>query len=181
MDAACCQFSGPSDANSGNPSIKCSWQPAACKTTFPVPTCTRSHRGRAAAARGSWACPCLRRSRTAQWFASGALHRPCRCTDRTAARGCSRGERGQRTSSAPCCILVGYTARSEPTAGCRRRRTRCAASDTSRLCYTPWQHPGSGSPSSLQTLGRRNKQEAESISSPHCVVGEHQIPGNVYQ
>lgn len=132
--------------------VKCSWQQAACKTTFLISTCTRSLLCRSAAEPGSWAFPCLRRSRTARWSAGGALRRPCRCRDRTAARGCSLGERGQRTSSAPCCTLVGCMAPSGLTAGCRPRRIPYEASDTSHLCYTPWQHPGSGSLSLLQTL-----------------------------
>lgn len=115
-------------------------------------TCTRSLPYRSAAEPGSWACPCLRRSRMARWSAGGALRRPCPCRDRTAARGCSRAGRGRRTSSVPCCTLVGCTAPSGPTAGCRPRRIPCEASDTSRLCYTPWRRPGSGSLSSLQTL-----------------------------
>lgn len=131
---------------------KCSWQQEECMTKSVISTCTRSLPCRSAAEPGSWACPCLRRSRTAQWFVSGALRRPCRCRDRTIAHGYSQGEHGQRTSSAPCCTLVGYMAPSGLTAGCRPRRIPYEASDTSHLCYTPWQHPGSGSPLLLQTL-----------------------------
>lgn len=137
-------------------SVKCSWQQAARKTTFLISTCTHSLPCRSAAEPDSWACPCLHRSRTARWFASGALRRPCRCRDRTAARGCSQGEHGQKTSSVPCCTLVGYMAPSGLMAGCRPRRILYEASDTSHLCYTPWQHPGSGSPSLLQTLEDTN-------------------------
>lgn len=132
--------------------IKCKMLLAACERMFLISTCIRSLPCRSAAEPGNWACPCPRRSRTAQWFAGGALHRPCRCRDRTAARGCSLGEPGRRTSSAPCCTSVGYTAPNGPTAGCRPRRIPFEASDTSRLCYTPWRHPGSGSLSSPRTL-----------------------------
>lgn len=130
-------------------------------------TCRCSLTCRSAAASGSWASPSLRRSRMARWFACGAPHMPCQCTGRTAARECSWEERGQRTSSAPYCTLVGYRAQSVLTAECRMTRIPCEACDTSHLCYMPWQHPGSGSLLLPQTLKGNGKMKQELKSFFH--------------
>lgn len=152
----------------------------ACQTGVQIVfTCTHSLPCRSVVEPGSWACPFLHKNKMARWFACGARRRLYRCRDRTAAHGCSQGEHDQRTFWVPCCILVGYMAQSGLMAECRLRRTLYEVSDTSHLCYTPWQRPGRGSLLLPQTLERKTHKWQVKRFSVFCAPWEIQITGNV--
>lgn len=113
-------------------------------------TCTHSQPCKYASVSGSWVFPSPRRSSRELWSACVALRTPYPCRGRRVAHACSLEGCDQRTGVRPCCTWPCCRGQTWQKAWCRQIRTLCGASGTGRRHYTPWLHPGSGSPSPCQ-------------------------------
>lgn len=108
-------------------------------------TCTHSRHCKSSSLWCSWAFPQFHKSNRVQWSGAAAPRTLCLCTDRRAARACSRRGRGRRICAEPCCISPGCRGPTLAWVWCKLRRILCGASGTDRPHCTPWPQPGSDS------------------------------------